>query len=71
MSKQQYTLIKRCLKLKFEFVLMLLKGCLMILNCCVYDFERLLNEFEMDFNETSSCLNNLCEREDLQRRAGR
>ena len=35
----------------------------MVLKCCVYDFERLLIDFEMNFNDLSSCLNNLRERE--------
>ena len=37
---------------------MVLKYCLMILTCCVYDFERLFNEFEMNLNDLSRCSNN-------------
>ena len=30
----------------------------MILKCCVYDFERLFNDFEMNFNDLSRCSKN-------------
>ena len=36
---------------------MILKCCLMLLKCCVYGFERMFNEFEMNFNYLSSCAN--------------
>jgi len=32
--------------------------CLMVLICCVYDSEKLLNDFEMFFNDLSTSLNN-------------
>ena len=50
---------------------MILKCCLMILKCCVYDAERLLNGFDMDFNDLSTSLNNFESLKNLQRGAGR